>query len=143
MDTDTSPSTDWHDLYTGERRRSRLLGAATVAASLLAVAAGAWGLSNADAATSGPAMMGGPGMSQIGPGQAGPPTTTGQPQGQLDQDLATMLFTGDGEVNEELLQQFLSRLPGGLDQFLQIAVQNGDLTEEQADALRAAAPEAS
>jgi hypothetical protein len=143
MDINSSQSTDWHDLYTGERRRTHLLGAATVAASLLAVAAGAWGLSNADAAASGSAMRGGPGMSQVGPGQAGPPTTPGQSQGPLGQDLATMLFTSDGEVNEELLEEFLSRLPGGLDQFLQIAVQNGELTDQQADALRAAAPEGS
>ena len=37
MDTHTPPTTDWHTLYTGERRRSRLLGATTVAVSLLAV----------------------------------------------------------------------------------------------------------
>ena len=130
------PDTHWQNLYTGERRRSRLLGATTVAACLLAVAAGAWGLSNADAAGTV-----GPGTGRMGPGQGqfGPPNTTGQSQGRLDQDLSAMLFTSDGSVNDDLLQQFLSRLPGGLDQFLAIAVQNGDLTEEQAAALRAAA----
>ena len=144
MDTHTPPTTDWQTLYTGERRRSRLLGATTVAVSLLAVAAGAWGLSNADAASSGPGQMG-PGMSQMGPGQGRPgqqfgqPNTTGQSQSQLDQDLATMLFSSDGSVNQELLDEFLDRLPGGLDQFLQIAVQNGELTEDQAQALRTAA----
>ena len=143
MDTHTSPSTDWQTLYTGERRRSRLLGATTVAVSLVAVAAGAWGLSNADAASSGPGQMG-PGMSQMGPGQGGqqqfgPPNTTGQSQGPLDQDLSTMLFSTDGSVNQELLEEFVDRLPGGLDQFLQIAVQNGELTEDQAQALRTAA----
>jgi len=132
MDTHTPPTTDWHTLYTGERRRSRLLGATTVAVSLLAVAAG------------GPGQMG-PGMSQMGPGQGRPgqqfgqPNTTGQSQSQLDQDLATMLFSSDGSVNQELLDEFVDRLPGGLDQFLQIAVQNGELTEDQAQALRTAA----
>ena len=87
----------------------------------------------------------GPGMSQMGPGQGRPgqqfgqPNTTGQSQSQLDQDLAIMLFSSDGSVNQELLDEFVDRLPAGLDQFLQIAVQNGELTEDQAQALRTAA----
>lgn len=142
MDTSTP---DWHSLYTSERIRSRILGATTVAVSMLAVAAGAWGLSNADAAgTNGPGGLRGPGQGQFAPGQGtapglAPPGTTGQSQGQLGQDPVAMLFSSDGTVNEELLEQFLGRLPGGIDEFLQIAVQNGQLTDEQAQALRSAA----
>ncbi len=133
MDTPTAPATDWQKPEVGNRR-SHILGAATVAVSLLAVAAGAWGLSNADAAgAGGRGQAGPPGMSQFGPGQ---PPTTGQ---SLDRDLAAMLFTTDGRVNEELLKEFLSRLPGGLEQFLQIAVRNDELTQAQAEALRSAA----
>lgn len=139
MDTPTAPAMDWQNLYAGERRRSRILGATTVAVSLLAVAVGAWGLSNADAAGSNVPGQMGPGMSQTGPGQFGPQQLNTQSQGQVDQDLAGMLFTSDGSVNEELLAQFVDRLPGGLDQFLQIAVQNGELTAAQAEDLRAAA----
>ena len=137
-DPTADPSRRWQDLYTSERRKARILGATTVAASLLAVAAGAWGLGNTD--SSGPGQLGGPG--QFGPAQPG----MGQQQGgnpvpapSMGRDLADMLFNADGSVNQEVLQQFRSRLPGGFDAFLQSAVGNGELTQDQADALAATA----
>ncbi len=47
--TEPAAQSRWHGLYTSERRKAHILGATTVAASLLAVAAGAWGLSNTGA----------------------------------------------------------------------------------------------
>lgn len=152
---------DWQSLYSAERKRSRILGASTVAASLLAVGVGAWGLTQTDSAgTSGPSQFGGPGStSQFAPGngnQFAPPDngqsgTTDQfaPPGNGQsgtmsgpgQDLTDSLFDSDGSVNTDALQQLLSAMPGGaanLEQFLTMAVQNGQLTSEQADQLLAA-----
>lgn len=146
MDTGKLPagdgpaSNDWHKLYESERKKSRILGATTVAASLLAVGIGAWGLSNADsAAMSSPAggqragQFAPPGM----PSQDGSGTMPGQMGGQ---DLASQLFNTDGSVNTEAVEQLLASAPDGadLDQFLQFAVQRGELTQSQADAIAAA-----
>lgn len=134
MDPSTTTPADHQNLHT---LRSPLLGAATVAVSLLAVAAGAWGLSNADASdTRGPGV-GRPG--QLSPGQSVPGRNQQNPPAPLGQDLASMLFNADGSVNEDLLTEYVNRLPGGLDQFLEFAVQNGELTDEQAAAIASAA----
>lgn len=139
---------DWPSMYSAERKRSRILGATTVAASLLAVGAGAWGLTQADssAGTAGPGQFGGPGpTSQFTPpgtGQSGTTAVPGGPgAGMPGQDLAASLFNSDGSVNSSALQQFLSAMPGGganLEAFLGTAVQQGDLTSDQADQLLAA-----
>lgn len=159
-------------MYSAERKKARVLGATTVAASLLAVGMGAWGLSNAgDSSTT--QMRGPGGTSQFGPpGQTGtlpnqdgtgtlpnqdgsgtfpnqdgtgtPPSQDGTgaapQQGGPGQDLAALLFNSDGSVNTEALEQFQLNVPGGtLEQFLAMAVQNGALTQEQADQLAEAA----
>ena len=56
------------------------------------------------------------------------------------QDLASQLFNTDGSVNTEAVEQLLASAPddADLDQFLQFAVQRGELTQSQADAIAAA-----
>ena len=122
------PENQWRTMYAAERKRARILGATTVAASLLAVGAGVWGLT-ANEVTG---QTVGPGTSQFGqpgtPGQGGP----------RRQDLSALLFNADGSVNTALLQEFLSRMPGGsggLQQFLAMAASNGELTRAEADAI--------
>lgn len=140
------PDSQWQTMYAAERKKARILGATTVAASLLAVGAGVWGLT-ANEAT---AQTGGPGTSQFGPpGTAGQNGTTGTVPGQngpMGQDLSSMLFNTDGSVNTDLLQEFLTRMPGGgsgLQQFLEMAVSNGELTQAQADAIAGAVDDSS
>ena len=135
----TPPERDWQTLYTTERKRSRILGAATVAASLIAVGCATWGLTaNDNGGAAGPGRMGGPRVTN----QFAPPANggAGMPGGP-GQDLASSLFSSDGTVNDEALQQFLSTLPGGADnlqQFLTMAVADGALTSDQAEQLVAA-----
>ncbi|MCU0297280.1 MAG: hypothetical protein MUF33_02030 [Candidatus Nanopelagicales bacterium] len=138
LPTQAPEQTTWQSMYRSERKKARILGASTVAASLLAVSAGAWGLSNAGSATSPtPGQFGGPGTSQMGP-QAGQGMMPGQ--GSAAEDLASALFNDDGSVNTSALEQFVATSPGGdITQFLTFAVTNGELTQEQADALIAAA----
>ena len=130
------PESQWQTMYAAERKKARILGATTVAASLLAVGAGVWGLT-ANEAT---AQTGGPGTSQFGP-----PGTPGQ-NGPMGKDLSSMLFNTDGSVNTDLLQEFLTRMPGGgsgLQHFLEMAVSNGELTQAQADAIAGAVDDSS
>ncbi len=131
----------WESMYQAERKKARILGATTVAASLLAVGLGAWGVSN-----EGAAAAGGPGQFGGGQGatsQMAPPGSTGTMPGQggpMGQDLGSILLNSDGSVNTEAVQQFVTRMPSGaLDQILAMAVQNGELTQDQADAITAAA----
>lgn len=141
-------------MYSAERKKARVLGATTVAASLLAVGMGAWGLSNAgDSSTTqmrgpgGTSQFGPPGQTGTLPNQDGTGTLPNQDgtgaapqQGGPGQDLAALLFNSDGSVNTEALEQFQLNVPGGtLEQFLAMAVQNGALTQEQADQLAEAA----
>ncbi|HQR79382.1 MAG TPA: hypothetical protein PLT68_04100 [Actinomycetota bacterium] len=149
ISTEQPQDEPWQTMYTSERKKARILGATTVAASLLAVAMGAWGLTNAGdsstAQTQGPggtSQFGPPGQTGTLPGQTGTGTGTGTApqQGGPGQDLSALLFNSDGSVNTEALEQFQQNAPGGtLEQFLAMAVQNGDLTQEQADQLTAAA----
>lgn len=136
--TTASEQTTWQSMYRSERKKARILGASTVAASLLAVGAGAWGLSNAGSATSAAqGQFGGPGSSQIAP-----PNGQGMMPGQRSatEDLASTLFNDDGSVNTSALEQFVASSPAGdIEQFLSFAVTNGELTQEQADALKTAA----
>jgi len=120
-------------MYQAERRRSRILGASTVAASLLAVGLGAWGLNGHEGGTtvSGPGQMGGQSAGQFGPpGSVG--TLPGQ-GGPMGQDLAAMLFNSDGSVNTDALNRFVAGIPSGaLEQILAVAVSNGEITQDQA-----------
>ena len=157
IDTEQSPaqtpaSRDWQKLYAAERKRSRILGAATVAASLIAVGSAAWGFTaNDNAGAAGPGRPGGPGVTnQFAPPADGGTGTTAVPGGPgaviPGQDLAARLFNSDGTVNDEALQSFLIAMPGAganLEQFLATAVEAGTLTTEQADQLVAAAGKAS
>lgn len=140
------PAADhWRHAYRAERTKARILGATTVAASLLAVGAGAWGLSNADSGQSA-GQVGGPTTSQFGPPGTAPGGTTAIPPGAgtgSGQDLAALLFNSDGSVNATAVEQFLSSMPGSLDEFLTIAVQNGDLTQNQADLIAQSASDSS
>lgn len=140
------PAADhWRHAYRAERTKARILGATTVAASLLAVGAGAWGLSNADSGQSA-GQVGGPTTSQFGPPGTAPGGSPAIPPGGgqgTGQDLAALLFNSDGSVNATAVEQFLSRMPGSLDEFLTIAVQNGDLTQDQADLIAQAASDSS
>ena len=135
----TPPERDWQTLYAAERKRSRILGAATVAASLIAVGSVAWGFTaNDNGGAAGPGRMGGPGVTnQFDPPSNGGAGGAGLPGGPR-QDLASSLFSSDGAVNDEALQQFLSTLPGGADNlqhFLTTAVADGALTSDQAEQL--------
>ncbi len=150
--TQTPAPRDWQELYAAERKRSRILGAATVAASLIAVGSAAWGFTaNDNAGAAGPGRPGGPGVTnQFAPPADGGTGTTAVPGGPgagiPSQDLAARLFNSDGTVNDEALQDFVSAMPGAganLEQFLATAVQAGALTSEQADQLLAAAGTAS
>jgi hypothetical protein len=129
------PENQWRTMYAAERKKARILGATTVAASLLAVGAGVWGLTANE--VTGQAV--GPGTSQFGPpGTAGQDGTAPGQRGPMGQDLSALLFNADGSVNAALLQEFLNRMPGGsggLQQFLAMAVSNGELTQAQADAI--------
>ena len=150
MSTQNIPHTeqqtpDWHAKFQSERKKARILGATTVATALLAAGLGAWGLN-----AQGSSTMSGPGGGQAGTSQFGPPgstngtsqfgpPTTGQggPQGM---DLASMLLNSDGSVNTDAVEQFVAQAPdGALDQILSMAVQNGELTQDQADEIAAAA----
>lgn len=146
LEPDTEAPDDlWRSKYRSERTKARLLGATTVAASLLAVGLGAWGL-NAQGATvaSGPGQFGG-----LNAGQAAPPGVTGGQQGGLarppgggpmGQDLASVLLNSDGSVNTEAVAEFTAQMPdAALEQLLGFAVVNGELTQEQADSIAAAA----
>jgi hypothetical protein len=134
-------------MYQAERRKARILGATTVAASLLAVGLGAWGLKADGASTaSGPGQFGGPNStSQFGPpgsdGNTGQGSTGSMPgPGGMSQDLGSLLLNSDGSVNTDAVQQFVQRMPSGaLDQVLAMAVQNGQLTQDQADRIAEAA----
>lgn len=144
-----SPQTDqpWQSMYKAERKKARVLGATTVAASLLAVGLGAWGLNAQGASTqAGPGQFGGPGAtSQFGPpgttGNTAPGSTGAMPgPGALGQDLGSLLLNSDGSVNTDAVQQFVQRVPtGAIDQILALAVQNGELTQDQADEIAHAA----
>lgn len=134
----TTSTPDWHDKFQSERKKARILGATTVASALLAVGVGAWGL-NAQGAS----VSSGPGG---GAGQFGPPgSSTGQfaPPGTSNsgaQDLAGTLLNSDGSVNTDAVEQLVAQAPDGmLDQILSMAVQNGELTQAQADEIAAAA----
>ena len=121
----------WREKYGRERKKSRILMVATAVCAAAAVGLGVWGFSQS---TSEPSPQ--PGL----PGQMMPGGTP--PAGGQMPDLAGQLFEDDGSVNTEALEQFLSRQPSGsIDQFLEFAQQNGQLTSEQADALKAAAQE--
>ncbi len=141
------PDKPWQSMYQAERKKARVLGATTVAASLLAVGLGAWGL-NAEgtSAASGPGQFGGPNATS----QFGPPGTNGNSSqgatgampgpGAMGQDLASMLLNSDGSVNTDAVEQFVQQMPSGaLDQILAMAVQNGELTQDQADLIADAA----
>lgn len=139
---DTAPHTTadpWHTKYRAERTKARVLGATTVATSLLCVGLAAWGL-NADngTAASGPGQFAGPGTaSQFAPpGQGSRGMLPGGPMGQT---LADQLFNSDGSVNTTAVTRLTASLPAGaLEQMLNLAVSNGDLTQDQADAITAA-----
>lgn len=143
--TPTSPpQTDqpWQSMYTAERKKARVLGATTVAASLLAVGLGAWGLNAQGASpTSGPAQFGGPGAtSQFGPPGLNGNSGQGAMPGPAGMDLGSQLLNSDGSVNTDAVEAFVQQLPSGaLDQILAMAVQDGDLTQDQADVIAAAA----
>ena len=133
------PGKPWESMYRSERRKSRILGASTVAASLLAVGLGAWGLNGQGAvAASGPGQPGGPSTSQVGPpGSMGTRPGAGAPMGQ---DLAAMLFNGDGSVKADALAAFLASIPSGaLDQIVAMALSNGEITQDQAKQITDAA----
>ena len=133
------PGKPWESMYRAERKTSRILGASTVAASLVAVGLAAWGLNGqGDTAANVPGQPGGPGTSQFGPpGSTATRPGTGAPLGQ---DLAAMLFTSDGSVNADALAAFLASMPtGALDQILAMAVSNGEITADQAKQITDAA----
>lgn len=136
--SDSAPGRPWETMYRAERKKSRILGASTVAASLLAVGLGAWGLNGqGDSVASGPGQMGGNSTSQFAPpGAAG--TLPGP--GGMGQDLGTILLNSDGSVNTDAVARFVASMPSGaLDQILAMAVSNGEITEEQADQIADAA----
>ena len=55
-------------------------------------------------------------------------------------DLGSQLLNSDGSVNTDAVEAFVQQLPpGALAQILAMAVQNGELTQEQADQIAAAA----
>ena len=143
-DTPTPPpQTDqpWQSMYTAERKKARVLGATTVAASLLAVGLGAWGLNAQGASTTaGPGQFGGPGAtSQFGPPGTNGNSSQGMP-GPAGMDLGSQLLNSDGSVNADAVEAFVQQLPpGALAQILARAVQNGELTQDQADQIAAAA----
>lgn len=122
--------------YLAEKRKVRILGSTTVVACLVAVGAAAWGLGNADSSTG--TVVPGTGQSapQPMPGRGG--FTPGGPAPGATSDL----FDSDGNVDEQALAQLLDSIPDGdLQGFLQRQVHAGLLTQDQADALAAAAAE--
>lgn len=135
MTLQLTPSDPWQSKYETERTKTRILGATTVAVSLLAVGLGAWGL-NADSGTA-----------ASGPGQLGRPNATSQfappgqamPAGPMGQNLASQLLNADGSVNTDAVAKLAATLPdGALEQMLTMAVTNGELTQDQADEIAAA-----
>ena len=62
----------------------------------------------------------------------------------MDQDLGALLLKDDGSVDTEAVQQFVAQMPSGaLEQILSFAVQNGELTQAQADQILDASDSAS
>ncbi len=122
----------WREKYAHERKKSRILTVATAVCAAGAVGLGVWGYTESNSQPSAQAGFQGPMM------QGGTPPAGGQMP-----DLSEQLFEDDGSVNAEALEQFLSRQPSGdIDQFLEFAEQNGQLTSEQVEKLKAAAAEA-
>jgi len=58
----------------------------------------------------------------------------------MGQDLAAMLFNGDGSVKADALAAFLASIPSGaLDQIVAMALSNGEITQDQAKQITDAA----
>lgn len=126
---------EFEDLYLKERKKSSMLTIAVVVLSIVTVWTLAWSLgSSSDTAQT-------PAAGQFGEG-GGP---GGGGQGMM-QDISSF-FADDGSVDTDQIEEMTSRFPSGADsdmssrivdmmqQQADTAVEDGDITQEQADAL--------
>ena len=123
----------WREKYLSARRRSRIFASTTVVA--LAVAGGAvvWGVNQQPEAPAAVAA----GASVLGD-QSGPPEGFGPGSGVGTRGVPLEeLFTADGAVSADAVEEFLATVPEGFDptRVIERGLLRGALTQEQADAL--------
>lgn len=139
---DDDPAAVWRTKYLRARRRAQVLTLTTGLALVAAIGGVAWGWSqagSADTTAAASRMPDGAFPDGVVPGEG--PGAFGGPGGglrggaRLDQ-----LFAEDGSVDRDAVQEFLAQAPDGFDPtgLLERLLSRGALTQEQADALRAA-----
>ena len=127
----------FEELYLEQRKKSQMLLIAVVVLAIATAVSLAWGFSKSGS-TSRPDMANG-GFSQGMNGQGGP----GGMRGMMD---IKSFFKDDGSVDTEKVKEITSRMPSGgknsgfniVDRFKEQttqAVTDGDITQDQADAL--------
>lgn len=132
----------FEELYLQQRKKSQMLLVAVIVLAVLAAGSLAWGFSKDGSGN----QSGMPGNSQGQGfnGQSGP-GGMGGPGGRMGMDIKSF-FNDDGSVNTDQIEQMTSRMPsgggrGGFDitdmikQQADQAVEDGDITQGQADAL--------
>ena len=130
----------FEELYLAQRKRSSIFLATTVVLAITTVGSVAWALNS----KSNTAVAEGPGNAQQAQGFG---NSQGRPGGMRTMMDITSFFNEDGSVNTDQVKELMARMPSGqsdnsgfnfidrIKENIDQAVSDGDITEDQANAL--------
>ena len=131
---------EFEELYLKERKKSSMLLIAVIVLALSTVGSIIWAINSSSSSQQTSQFPGSGAPGQGFGGQGGFPSGSSGPGGGFD---VTSLFNDDGSVDTDLVDEITGNFPGGGDsRFIELmtqqaeqAVEDGDITQDQADAL--------